>query len=472
MSMGRETTVLAAQLEITHETLRHQWDRIKHDPCPRFRLRPEGKLCCNTTFCNKPVKEGQVKVCGACKMAVYCSPQCLKMTWWYHKQTCAALKRDGEDVHRYKRVVKQFPWTDIGYDVNGNFHDRLLLLPFGLLGTSRKKVGYWAINVRGDEKLGNLEAYEAPWCALSEDSGWRLPKAQIPTLALHGDACPSFPPTFEETWSDYYKWRGLPMTSPAALLLQWPMSVYGCLKELGFEPLVSISGPRRKLTVFYLGARDEISFIPVFGELALNFPNTDLNLVMFGPTVRVAVEIARAQGVTRSFRPCVFEYTAPAACGGGTVRVLLDFNPAETYYRPSREPSEHPDALVALNAGLGTYISWHHVILLSSEFSIPFAVTDYCQASLAEVRMEAMAQALTSTLPPPKTTQQTGYQATMKKVVAEVKIVDVEKTYSALRRDRPTRFNEFMEPSCKITPISFTPGASNAYIQVITPGPA
>lgn len=128
---------------------------------------------------------------------------------------------------------------------------------------------------------------------------------------------------------------------------------------------------------------------------------------MFGPSAGRSVERAKARGITRSLRPCLFEYTAPAACGSGRVRVFLDSDPA--YYRPSREPSEHPDAIVALNAGLGSYISWHHVILLSSEFAIPFAVTDYCEASLAQVRMDALEQAVTSTLPPPKNIEQTQY---------------------------------------------------------------
>lgn len=115
-----------------------------------------------------------------------------------------------------------------------------------------------------------------------------------------------------------------------------------------------------------------------FGELALLFPNTDLDLVMFGETTGRAVQRAQARGINKSRRPCVFEYTAPTACGGGTVRVLIDSTP--TYYRPSCERSEHPDAIVGLNAGLGTYISWQHVILRSFEFDIPFVVTDYCQA--------------------------------------------------------------------------------------------
>jgi hypothetical protein len=137
---------------------------------------------------------------------------------------------------------------------------------------------------------------------------------------------------------------------------------------------------------------------------------------MFGPSAWTAVERARVHGVVRSPRPCVFEYTAPASCGSGTIRVLLDSNP--TYYYPSRDPSEHPDAIISLNAGLGTYISWHHVILRSSEFGIPFAVTDYNQGCLAQIRMGSIEQALTSTLPPPKSAEQIGYYVRFSSFVA------------------------------------------------------
>ncbi|KAJ6606055.1 hypothetical protein DFH09DRAFT_873065, partial [Mycena vulgaris] len=72
---------------------------------------------------------------------------------------------------------------------------------------------------------------------LTEDDGWRLPKEYIPSPALqNSNTCPTFPPSFEDTWTSYYQWRGLPMISPAVMLLHWLMSVYVCLKELGFVP--------------------------------------------------------------------------------------------------------------------------------------------------------------------------------------------------------------------------------------------
>ncbi|KAJ7115964.1 hypothetical protein C8R44DRAFT_598642, partial [Mycena epipterygia] len=88
---------------------------------------------------------------------------------------------------------------------------------------------------------------------VTEDEGWRLQPEHIPSLALHNpDTCPKFPSTFEDTWRSYYQWRGLPMSSPAAILLQWPMSVYVCLKELGLVP-ENPAHPRQKVTIFYVG---------------------------------------------------------------------------------------------------------------------------------------------------------------------------------------------------------------------------
>ncbi|KAJ7624603.1 hypothetical protein FB45DRAFT_923799 [Roridomyces roridus] len=356
--------LMAKNLETTHRGyLQAEWDRIKGQPgTPRFQVMMTkgtgigpGKQC-SFTACSKPVAEHKGKVCGACRVVIYCSEACQKEMWWEHKNSCAASKRDGELVPGYQAVVEQFPWTK-AYDMDDDFHTELILVQHGLLSMDREQVGYWAKGVRGNEQMGTVDALRAPWRVLSEEEGWRLPKDHIPSLVrLHEpDAvCPTFPPTFGESWTSYYEWRGLPIDSIAALLLHWPLAVNACLKELGF---VSVAEERRKLTVFYLGARDEITFIPIFGELALLFPN---NLV----------------------------YTSPTRCGAGPVRVFLDSK--SEYYRPSRNTSEHPDALVALNAGLGSFRSWMPVIVLAAEFSIPFAVTDYSESCAVQLRLDVM----------------------------------------------------------------------------------
>jgi hypothetical protein len=153
---------------------------------------------------------------------------------------------------QYKEITNQFPWTDIGYIAAGRFNEDFVLARFGVLDTSRSKVGYWADHSKG---VPSDELLDAPWSPLTEEEGWRLPKEFVPTLALqNSNACPSFPPTFEPNWTSYYEWRRLPISSPAAMLLHWPLSVYACLKELGLLSSNNVDC-RRKLTVFYVGAR-------------------------------------------------------------------------------------------------------------------------------------------------------------------------------------------------------------------------
>ncbi|KAF7356573.1 Zinc finger MYND domain-containing protein 15 [Mycena venus] len=453
--------ITTEQIEAHCKVIRQEWDRIKHDPSPRFSLtKHPGQSQCNQcrALMDKP------KVCSACKMIYYCSPQCIKTGWKTHKVHCSAFKRDGEQIPKYKAVTKQFPWTDVGYNIYGHFNENFILARFGVLGTTRRKVGYWAAHGRGvlDEDL-----LDAPWCNLTETEGWRLPNEFIPTLALQNpDSCPTFPPTFDTNWTSYYQWRGLPIASPAAMLLHWPLSVYACLKELGLVSENAV-GARRKLTVFYVGAREEVCLIPVFGELALLFPNTDLDLVIFGETTGHALRRAKGRGI-KAHRPCVFDYTAPTACGGGTIRVFIDTgNP--TYYCPSRERSEHPDVIVALNAGLGSCISWQHVILRSFEFDIPFVITDYCEACLVDVRqtMDLLHQVLTRA---PKSAEEIRLQPVFKKILEEVQVGDVEKVCAALKRERPGKLNAFMQPGQKGDDCSkLGPGSRNACIQVITP---
>ncbi|KAF7370580.1 Zinc finger MYND domain-containing protein 15 [Mycena sanguinolenta] len=459
--------VTTEMIERVHTTIIQEWERIKHDESPRFKdLRADpGFARSRCDNCKTDMKDS--KVCSACKMIHYCSRQCMKTGWKTHKFSCAALKRDGEQIPKYKEITTQFPWTDVAYNGAGRFTEDFVLARFGVLGWTRKKIGYWAQHSRGGPVPD--EVLEAPWHQLTEEEGWRLPREFIPTLALQdSDAC-RFPPIFETNWTSYYQWRGLPISSPAAMMLHWPLSVYACLKELGLGS-EDVIEPRRKLTVFYLGAREEVCFIPVFGELALLFPNTDLDLIMFGEATGSSAQRAKVRGIKKLPRPSAFEYTAPAASGSGTVRVFID--PSPPYYCPSRERSEHPDAIVALNAGLGTYISWQHVILRSFEFDIPFVITDYSQACLvtSEQLMDALHQGLTSTVPEPKNLDDVRVQGVVRKVLKEVQVVNVEKVCAALKKERPSKLNGFMQPGQKAQDwTKLAPGSRNACIQVVNP---
>lgn len=119
-----------------------------------------------------------------------------------------------------------------------------------------------------------------------------------------------------------------------------------------------------------------------FGELALLLPNTDLGLVMFGPGAADVLERAQKNPLCLAAQPVVFKYTAPKVSGGGSICISLGRACAWAEADLARHGLQRPDALVACNAGLTTYPEWKPAVLAAHAFAIPFALTDYNEATL------------------------------------------------------------------------------------------
>ncbi|KAG5650777.1 hypothetical protein H0H81_011091, partial [Sphagnurus paluster] len=219
---------------------------------------------------------------------------------------------------------------------------------------------------------------------LGDIAGWKLPPDHIPWLDFSESSNikpPLAPPPSNHSWKEYYKWRGLPMESVAALLLHWPLSVYRLLHVLGLTQATARSDERRHLTVYLLGVEIEVNFLPLFGELALLLPNTDLDLILFGPVVAEIVKKAQAHPGCLAVRPFVYIYKAPKVTGAGTLRIELSrAGPLLDGKNLPMLRQERPDAMVALNADLAMpwYLEqWRPLVLASRALGIPFAVTEH-----------------------------------------------------------------------------------------------
>ena len=172
-------------------------------------------------------------------------------------------------------IVKQFPWAVLS-EKEGLFYYELGLAMHGVLG-SGPKFGFWALEppdldidrvvkkTLGAKRPLSCETWGRILLAnknFDEESGWKLPPEDTPWLTFSKDRkAPSFPPAFEQNWTSYYKWRGLPLTSPAALLLHWPLSIYRLLYLLGFVPTDLAGTERRKLTIHWLGVEVRSSIL-------------------------------------------------------------------------------------------------------------------------------------------------------------------------------------------------------------------
>ncbi|KZS88092.1 hypothetical protein SISNIDRAFT_460149 [Sistotremastrum niveocremeum HHB9708] len=187
-------------------------------------------------------------------------------------------------------------------------------------------------------------------------------------------------------------WRGLDLASPAALLLDFPLSVfYLVTKVLGLIDPSSTPENRQKLTIHYIGAEVELNFLPLFSELALLLPSTDITLIFFGNAVAKLIHRAqREHSNSLATREVVWEYKAPEISGGGSLKIQLHSKSgiwsAATFERPDREIDlkGFPDALVGLNAGIVTYPEWTQPVNFAATFDIPFAITEYAEQTIRQ----------------------------------------------------------------------------------------
>ncbi|TDL22157.1 hypothetical protein BD410DRAFT_788864 [Rickenella mellea] len=233
---------------------------------------------------------------SACHCTKYCSAECQKIAWKQknpphsefvpasvfktaHKKECARLKRLVDETPDVQNVLEQFPWARRESD--GTFCYDLALAMLGLLGRGRE-FGWWTQEIFriADYKYDGLTPPTAgDWGKnllesklYGDRDGWKLPDAEIPWLDLTDRQKPSFPPSFEHNWKSYYDWRGLPLSSPACLLLHWPLSVYRLLYLLGFVPDNLHTGSRMKLLVYCIGVEVR-SICIAFRPTPMNFFN-------------------------------------------------------------------------------------------------------------------------------------------------------------------------------------------------------
>ncbi|KAJ6465623.1 hypothetical protein C8R47DRAFT_46954 [Mycena vitilis] len=334
-------------------------------------------------------------------------------------------------------IIRSFPWGRV--EADGTFFDELALARIGLLGG--KGFGFWSQSGLGlfedDEddqsmkaqKLENPTANWAQWNKkrenqkkiqfingqdllkkkhLTDEEGWKLPAEQV----VHRDFSGLQPPrrrlSLLRNWGDWHSWRKVPKSSPASLLMHYPLSIYWMLTETLNVASVESKESRVHLTVHYIGAEVELNFIPIFAEIALLLPQHDVELILFGPCVyylgRKGSKTEHRSSLighsAHDSRVPIFSYNAPEECGSGSIRVLL--HTATKHWTIPDLPSygPKPDAILACNAGLFTYDASMDVVRGALRYKIPFAVTDYLQYML-ENNVSSISK-IGITLPPVK----------------------------------------------------------------------
>ncbi len=74
------------------------------------------------------------------------------------------------------------------------------------------------------------------------------------------------------SWQEYYKLRRIPLQSPAALLLTFPLTMHYALLKHGAVPITVAKMLNRQLRIHVVGIEKELNFIDLFKELAFLLP--------------------------------------------------------------------------------------------------------------------------------------------------------------------------------------------------------
>lgn len=157
------------------------------------------------------------------------------------------------------------------------------------------------------------------------------------------------------SWTDYYRWRRLPLEHPAAIVLSTVLTLYyatrWCLTHLECDSLPE------ELDIHFLGARQEVHQSELMEELMHLMPGCCFHIHLIGPHVPLQLP----------------PHHLGKALPGGSVSFHSGL-----YHEILPNLKRLPDLIFAPNAGISAYSSWIETLNILPE-DAPLFVTDFCE---------------------------------------------------------------------------------------------
>lgn len=311
--------------------------------------------------CEKEVPADVSPRCSRCKAVIYCGHACQKQHWKeQHKGSCEL----------YKAMMER----EEELELKGFFFPCLMEQPcrwLELLGLHGK--GMWR------RMCGCYQEY--PFGLLPPPDGgsglagaWGMEHGNHPSDTpllgyVGGGESPSM--VLLSGWAEYYNLRELPMSSPVAALLSFPLSLYHIVTSLSVATKNHLT-KGREVVVHYLGPEGELDWVPAFSELGhLLGGSGSLHIIMVGPEVPNSLSGA-------------------AASLGRKLKVTF----VQGMYQEEANSLPTPQAVVILNSGLETYESWLGALEVINAQGTPAFFTEYSELCCANAKQVLRAAGL------------------------------------------------------------------------------
>ncbi|XP_044856469.1 zinc finger MYND domain-containing protein 15 isoform X2 [Mauremys mutica] len=318
-------------------------------PKPTFTFPSMRVRACHV--CKRHAFQGRLAPCQQCRAVLYCSERCRAADWARspedaaHRAWCPRMA----GYMARARQLADLPFSFAAEVTSDGFNREGFLAARGLTG------GYWA----HESMLVRAPGYGV---GLGGRPDWR------PGLLQSG------------SWQEYYAWRGLPLGSPLAVLLSYPLSVYYIVTQLAPRhfPELNILN-KQSLRIHIVETGKESDMAPLFWELSVLLPHVSLELLFVGGVLppeadgqQVLLQRTEAQGVR------VWPGPAPKAKGGrGGLQLKFCAQP------PPLLPGPKPDLVIGFNSGFALKDTWLSALPRLQALRVPAYFTECSEYSCA-----------------------------------------------------------------------------------------
>ncbi|KAJ8424817.1 hypothetical protein Cgig2_013012 [Carnegiea gigantea] len=292
-----------------------------------------------------------VRRCARCGVVAYCSLSHQIAHWSDHKQECERL----EQQMRNADMVNKFPFTfseEATVRICEKQETRCLFLErWGL-----HQVGMWSyecscgplnisLNLSGLLMYWNLSSTFAPCTEPASPLSKQL-------------SC----------WKEYYEWRSIPLDSPAAVVLQWPLTIYYAL-QLNATKGRNDQG-NKVINIHYLGPDKELNQLASFGELLALLPQCNVHIELIGPAVperRDGQRIELDRCAHCDDKDCKCKLTSERHSSKVTLQLHRGYY--HDWFGDIVKDS-CPHLIIAPNAGIAAYPSWKETIVCLAQLNL------------------------------------------------------------------------------------------------------
>ncbi|XP_075763389.1 zinc finger MYND domain-containing protein 15 isoform X1 [Pelodiscus sinensis] len=347
-------------------------------PKPTFTFPSMRVRACHV--CKRHSFQGRLVPCQQCRAVLYCSERCRTADWARSPEDashCSWCQRMAGYMS-HARQLADLPFTFTAEVTSDGFNKEGFLASRGLTR------GYWAhesMLVRAPDYgvgLGGRKDWRPipvqsgnPFEALRPEGGAAL----SPTTPE-----PPAPRTYFSSWQEYYTWRGLPLGSPLAVLLTYPLSVYYIVTQLAPQhfPELNILN-KQSLKIHIVETGKEFHMAPLFWELSVLLPHVALELLFIGgvlPPEADGQQVLLQRTETQEVR--VWPGPAPKAKGGrGGLQLKFCVQPSPLLQSPK------PDLVIGFNSGFALKDTWLSVLPRLQALRVPAYFTECSEYSCA-----------------------------------------------------------------------------------------